>query len=137
MCLSRRIIRGLHDDGTRSGSVRTAFRQARQGVVNNLVLKNSLRLGFGGEISEPGAQVVVNGCFTSISKSFIIFEQLQENRPRVASPLTAVFLCSIVGGIPSSFLNVIKIVQREARTALPHLDNVQRQTNRLVKPFAI
>ncbi len=47
MRLLRRIVRGLPDDSTRSGSVRTAFRETRRGVVNNLVLKNSLRRGFG------------------------------------------------------------------------------------------
>lgn len=48
------------------------FPQALRGVVNNLVLKNSLRIGFGSEISEPGAQLVVNGDFTFSSASFSI-----------------------------------------------------------------
>lgn len=76
MCLPSGIIRGLHDDGTRSGSVGTAFRQARRCVVNNLVWKDMVRLGFGGGISEPRAQAVVNGGFTFSTMSFSILEHL-------------------------------------------------------------
>lgn len=47
MRLLGRIVRGLPDDGTCCGSIRTAFRETGRGVVNNLVLKNSLRCGFG------------------------------------------------------------------------------------------
>jgi hypothetical protein len=76
MRLPSRIIRSLHDYGTCSGSVGTVFRQARPGVVNNLVRKNVVRRGFGGEISEPGAQAVVNGGFTISTMSFSILEHL-------------------------------------------------------------
>ncbi len=76
MRLPSRVIRGLHDDGTRCGSVHTVFRQARWGVVNNLVLKDMAGLGFGDGISEPGAQAVVNGGFTISTMSFSILEHL-------------------------------------------------------------
>jgi hypothetical protein len=50
-------------------------------------------LGWG--MSQPGDQITVNGGFTMISRSFIIIEQLQENRRRAANPVMAVFLCSV------------------------------------------
>lgn len=86
MRLLGRIVRGLHDDGTCCGSVRSAFRKARPGVVNNLVLKNSLWLGFGGKISEPGAQTVVNGGFTMSAKLFNIRIHPDEKPPEGCEP---------------------------------------------------
>jgi hypothetical protein len=50
--------------------------EARRSVVSNLVLKDMVRLGFGGGVSEPGAQAVVNGDFTFSTMSFSILEHL-------------------------------------------------------------
>ncbi|MFD1328738.1 hypothetical protein [Mycoplana ramosa] len=97
MRLLGRIVRGLHDDGTCCGSVRSASRKTGRGVVNNLVLKDMVRLGFGEGISEPGAQLAVNGGFTMSVMSFNILEHLDEKPPEGANPLMAVFLCLTVG----------------------------------------
>ncbi|NTF42593.1 hypothetical protein [Rhizobium rhizogenes] len=60
--------------------------QASRGVVNNLVWKGMVRLGFGGEISEPGAQAVVNSGFTMSAKLFNIRVHSREKPPEGCEP---------------------------------------------------
>lgn len=46
-------------------------------------------------MSQPPAQLPVNGVFTTSLPMFIITEQSPKKPPRVPSPMTAAFLCSL------------------------------------------